>query len=131
MRTLLRLEELAQFLACAALLAMNTVPWWAYLLLLLGPDIGMLGYLAGPRAGAIVYNLFHHKGIALLIVSAGLVSEGLNLLLATPQLGHVLFITGIVLFGHASMDRFFGYGLKHGDDFKHTHLGWIGKRKER
>ncbi len=29
------------------------------------------------------------------------------------------------------MDRIFGYGLKFGDNFHHTHLGWIGgKNKE-
>lgn len=28
------------------------------------------------------------------------------------------------------MDRIFGYGLKYSDDFKHTHLGMIGKKEE-
>jgi hypothetical protein len=31
------------------------------------------------------------------------------------------------LLGHSSFDRVLGYGLKYDDDFKHTHLGWIGK----
>lgn len=128
MKTLLKLEELAQLLACIVLLAMNAVPWWVYLLLVLGPDIGMLGYLAGPRVGAFTYNLFHHKGIALLVALAGLASEGLNLLMATPQLGHVLLITSLVLFGHSCLDRFLGYGLKYSDAFSHTHLGWIGRK---
>jgi hypothetical protein len=39
-----------------------------------------------------------------------------------------LMNTGIVLLGHSSMDRFFGYGLKHFDGFNYTHLGQIGKR---
>jgi len=30
---------------------------------------------------------------------------------------------------HVAVDRALGYGLKFGDDFQHTHLGWIGKRK--
>jgi hypothetical protein len=62
MKTLLKLEELAQLSACIALMAMSALPWWAYLLLLLGPDIGILGYLVGPRTGAFTYNLLHHKG---------------------------------------------------------------------
>jgi len=33
-----------------------------------------------------------------------------------------------VLYGHSSFDRLCGYGLKYVDDFKHTHLGWIGKK---
>ncbi|MBL8001773.1 MAG: DUF4260 domain-containing protein [Flavobacteriales bacterium] len=129
MKTLLRLEELAQFLACLLLLVMNAVPWWAYLLLLLGPDFGMLGYLVNTRVGAITYNLFHHKGIALLVAALALGSDLLNLALATPGLGHGLLLTAIILFGHSSMDRALGYGLKFGDHFQHTHLGWIGKGK--
>ncbi|MCC7500912.1 MAG: DUF4260 domain-containing protein [Flavobacteriales bacterium] len=130
MKTLLKLEEAAQFLACLLLLVMNGVPWWAYLLLLLGPDIGMLGYLINTRVGAVTYNFFHHKGIALLVALIALGSDLLNLAMATPQIGHVLLLGAIILFGHASMDRMFGYGLKFGDHFQHTHLGWIGRPKE-
>ncbi|HEY0262180.1 MAG TPA: DUF4260 family protein [Chitinophagales bacterium] len=32
-----------------------------------------------------------------------------------------------MMFGHSSMDRFFGYGLKTEEGFKFTHLGKIGK----
>ena len=39
-----------------------------------------------------------------------------------------LLLAGIVLFGHASMDRLFGYGLKFSDSFHHTHLGKIGRK---
>ena len=90
-----------------------------YALLLIGPDIGMLGYLVNPRAGAFTYNLFHHKGIAVLILVTGL-------FLMTGWITAI----GIILYGHASMDRIFGYGLKYGDAFKHTHLGWIGGKNE-
>lgn len=38
------------------------------------------------------------------------------------------FYTGIIIFGHASFDRFFGYGLKYENGFKFTHLGEIGKK---
>ena len=97
------------------------LPWWIFLLLLLGPDISMLGYLAGNRVGAICYNLFHHKGIAIILIIAGI------------QLGSyqsdILSISGVVLFGHASMDRMFGYGLKYFQGFKFTHLGNLGKIK--
>lgn len=127
MKTLLKLEELAQFLACVVILAMNGVPWWAYLLLLLGPDISMLGYLVNTRVGAFSYNLFHHKGVAILVALIAIGSEGLNLLMATPRVGEALLLTAVILYGHSSMDRLLGYGLKFGDHFQHTHLGWIGK----
>ncbi|MBZ0205756.1 MAG: DUF4260 domain-containing protein [Flavobacteriales bacterium] len=130
MKNLLKLEEGAQLLACIALLAMNAVPWWAYLLLALGPDIGMLGYLVGPRTGAFTYNLLHHKGMALLLAGVGLASEGLSLMMGTPALGQVFLIASIILYGHSSMDRMLGYGLKFGDSFQHTHLGWIGGTKD-
>ena len=126
MRTLLRLEELAQFLLCVVALIMNDVPWWAYLLLALGPDIGMLGYLASPRTGAITYNVLHHKGVAILLAAGAIGSEAVNLLSGAPSYAPTILLASVILYGHASMDRVFGYGLKFGDNFHHTHLGWIG-----
>jgi len=93
------------------------VDWWWYLLIFIGPDISMLGYLSGNKVGAICYNLFHHKGVAVAIFVLGLL---------LPHL--LLQVIGIVLFGHSSMDRMFGYGLKTGEGFKYTHLGIIGKK---
>lgn len=119
MKNLLRLEELAQFLVCLYYLIATDGAWWSYALLLIGPDIGMLGYVVNPGIGAFTYNLLHHKGIAVLFLATGL-------FLMTGWITAI----GIILYGHASMDRIFGYGLKYGDDFKHTHLGWIGGKEE-
>lgn len=127
MKNLLKLEELAQLLMCLAALIIIEVPWWMYLLLVLGPDIGMLGYLVNARVGAITYNLLHHKGIALLVVFFGVLITHSSFH-GNPWVLDV-FRTGFILYGHASMDRIFGYGLKFGDSFQHTHLGWIGKLK--
>lgn len=116
MKTLIRIEEL--MLAVLAFLLFRTldVAWWWYPVLLLTPDVSMLGYLLGPRVGAGMYNLVHHKGVA--IVTYGL---GLGLGNTTLQLA------GLVLLGHSSLDRAVGYGLKYPDSFQHTHLGWIGR----
>lgn len=127
MKQLLRLEEAAQFLLCIGALMALDAPWWIYVILVIGPDIGMLGYLVNSRVGAITYDLMHHKGIALALVAAGflMIPEG-----SIPVPGVMwmpLIAAGVVLFGHASMDRMLGFGLKYGDDFKHTHLGWIGR----
>lgn len=97
----------------------SNADWYWYLLLLLGPDLSMLGYAVNPAAGAFLYNIFHHKGIAILIFLAGIYS-GSTLL---QQIGVVLFV-------HASMDRIFGYGLKYEQGFGFTHLGRIGKHKK-
>ncbi len=127
MKNLLRLEELAQFLICLIALIMNNVPWWAYVLLAVGPDVGMVGYLAGPRVGALSYNVLHHKGLALLVLACGwAIANTLYLSMPAVLDQQVWIPAGLILFGHASMDRMFGFGMKFGDSFHHTHLGWIG-----
>ncbi|MBK9420913.1 MAG: DUF4260 domain-containing protein [Flavobacteriales bacterium] len=128
---MLKLEELAQLLICIVVLVLNDMPWWAYLLLAMGPDISMLGYLAGTRTGAFTYNIFHHKGLALVVAGLGMASVELSLKFGTPLLGHPLIMASIILYGHSSMDRMFGYGLKFSNSFQHTHLGWIGKGLEK
>lgn len=100
------------FLFSIVLFSQTDYPWWVFLALILAPDVGMFGYLINTKIGAFIYNLFHHKGIAIVVFCIGWY-------FSYP----VLELTGIILFGHASMDRIFGYGLKYGDSFKHTHLG--------
>lgn len=116
MKNLLRVEE--AFMLGLAIYLNSLLPFagWVFWALFLAPDIGMIGYLVNTRVGAVTYNLFHHKGIAIAFYLVGMwftISE--------------LMLTGVVLFGHSSFDRIFGYGLKHADNFKNTHLGWIGK----
>lgn len=134
MKPLLKLEELAQFLACALALYLMDVAWWVYLLLLIGPDIGMLGYLVNTQVGAVTYNILHHKALAVLVTLLGLFSMGDDLWLMLAGLSNMgeapLMIIGLILYGHAAMDRMLGFGLKYGDSFQHTHLGWIGKHSE-
>ncbi|MBS1918769.1 MAG: DUF4260 domain-containing protein [Bacteroidetes bacterium] len=120
MKTLLQLEEAAMFGICIFFLVSLHIPWWAYLLVLAGPDISAAGYFFGNRIGAECYNFFHHKGIAIVIF-------GIGVLLNSP-LGDMVSLAGIMLFGHASMDRMLGMGLKLNDGFKYTHLGIIGNR---
>ncbi len=117
MKNILKLEELALFILCLYALYSLNIDWWYYLLLFIGPDISMVGYAGGNLAGAATYNLFHHKGLAVVVFIAGLVLPNLT-----------LEITGLILFGHSSMDRVLGYGLKLNKGFKYTHLGKIGKQ---
>ncbi|MBS1621539.1 MAG: DUF4260 domain-containing protein [Bacteroidetes bacterium] len=119
MKTIIKFEEAAMFGLCLFFLYSLHVPWWGYVLLVIAPDISMLGYLAGNKVGADTYNFFHHKGVAIVVF-------GIGVLLNSP-LGDVLSIAGIILFGHSSMDRMLGYGLKLSKGFKYTHLGMIGK----
>ena len=114
MKNLLRIEELLMFGLSIYLFSLYNFSWWLYPILILLPDIGMLGYLINTKIGALSYNLFHHKGIAVALFLIGALASISGLALA-----------GIILFGHASMDRIFGYGLKYPDHFKNTHLGTI------
>ena len=117
MDTTLKLEELAQFALAAVLLYYQPLhfSWWVWIILFLLPDLGMIGYTVSPAAGAITYNLFHHKMIAILLLGIGYYAD-------LPY----FTLAGLLLYGHASFDRALGYGLKYADAFKHTHMGWIG-----
>ncbi len=120
MKNLLRVEELLQLILCAYLSQQLPFAGWLYWALFLTPDIGMLGYLINTKVGAMLYNLFHHKGIAISFYLAGLI-------LTNPELQFI----GLLLFGHSAFDRIFGYGLKYDDSFKHTHLGWLNGKNDK
>ncbi len=117
MNTLIKLEELAQFVLSIFLFTRLDYAWWVYPALIFLPDLSMIGYLANPKTGAWLYNFAHHKLVAISILVAGF-------LLSEPG----VTLAGVILFGHSSMDRILGYGLKYNDNFKNTHLGWIGKK---
>lgn len=119
MKNLLTLEELGQFCLSVFLFSRLEYSWWIFPLFLLLPDVSMIGYIINPKTGAWLYNFFHHKLIAVIAMMIGYS-------LKIP----ILELSGIILFGHSSMDRIFGYGLKFSDDFRHTHLGWIGKNNK-
>jgi hypothetical protein len=114
-KTLLRLEDLALAGLAVYLFVGLGYAWWLLAILFLVPDVSMVGYLANPRAGAIIYNVVHHRGLAVAVFALGLVIH-------QP----LVAAAGAVLLFHSSVDRALGYGLKHPDSFQHTHLGTIG-----
>lgn len=120
MKQMLQLEQLAQLaLAVAGLYLVPVhVPGWLWPILFLLPDVSMLGYLMGNGAGAIAYNIAHHKMTAAVVIAiAGVVHSP------------ILLLAGLLLWAHSAFDRVMGYGLKYSDSFHHTHLGMIGKAK--
>jgi hypothetical protein len=110
-RSLLRLEGALVLFAAAGAYAATGLSWWLFAGLLLVPDVAMLGYGAGPRVGAAVYNAAHTYAGPLLLGGAAL------------GLGHTL-LGGVALIwvAHVGMDRALGYGLKHPTGFHDTHL---------
>ena len=92
--------------------------WWSAILLFFAPDLSFAAYAAGPRFGAIGYNLVHVYAFGLLVLAAGLV-------LALPLVASM----GALWLAHSGFDRVLGYGLKSSDSFQTTHLGLIGRQK--
>jgi hypothetical protein len=115
-RLLLRLEGLVVLVASIAAYNALGASWMLFALLLLVPDLGLLGYLAGPRVGAVAYNAVHTY-------------------LAPGVLGLAALVTGrtelwpicLVWMAHIGMDRTLGLGLKFSTAFRFTHLGTVGR----
>lgn len=110
----LRMEGTA--IGTLALIAYGTtgVSWWLFAALILVPDLAMVGYLAGPRVGALIYNLAHTYTVPIALAGAAMIA-GLPLLLAVA----------LVWIAHIGLDRMLGYGLKLPKGFKHTDLGTL------
>jgi hypothetical protein len=115
-RPWLRAEGIATFAAGLAGFLFLGLPWWAFLLFLIVPDVSMVGYLRGPRVGAIVYNVAHDLATGVAIAGVGLAIGSVPVAAA-----------GAILVAHSGMDRIAGYGLKLPSSFKDAHLGRIGR----
>ena len=113
---LLRLENAA--LAALAIGAYwhGGASWWLFAALILAPDIAFVGYLRGPKVGAIVYNAAHSWIGPVLAGAAGWLWQ-------QPLAVSVALIWA----AHIGIDRALGYGLKHRSGFSDTHLGRIGQ----
>ena len=115
-RALLRLEGAVVLVASLAAYAQFGAGWGVFALWLLVPDLSLLGYLAGPRAGAALYNAAHsYVGPVALLA--------LGVLAAMPW----AVAGGLIWCAHIGLDRALGYGLKYASGFGHTHLGRIGR----
>jgi len=115
-RIWLRIEGAAALLGAVGLYLQlgGQILWLAPLLLAV--DASMAGYLAGPRVGAFVYNLFHNWAIGVVVLA---IAWWLD---SAP-----VALIGAILLAHVGMDRAAGYGLKYPTSFGDTHLGRIGR----
>ncbi|MCE4564587.1 DUF4260 domain-containing protein [Maribellus sp. CM-23] len=119
MKLFLKIEEISMLYLSFYVSLLLGYDWWVFTLFLFTPDISMLGYILGRKTGAVIYNIFHYKFLAVLIGVTGYATSIKELAFA-----------GAILFGHSSFDRLFGYGLKYSKGFKFTHLGAIGSNNE-
>ncbi|TFG61828.1 MAG: DUF4260 family protein [Gemmatimonadales bacterium] len=116
-RAWLRAEGLAAFGLTTGLYAIIGGPWWLYFVLLLAPDLAMLGYLGGPRLGATAYNLAHSYVGPVVLALIGVVTAS------------AAFAVALIWCTHIGLDRMLGYGLKYPTAFGHTNLGLIGRKQ--
>jgi hypothetical protein len=92
---------------------------WAWFLgVLLAPDLSMLGYLFGSRAGAAIYNTGHMYLWPLALLTIGFASHG-------PMMTTV----ALSWIAHVALDQVVGYGLKLPSMFEQTLLGPIGRSR--
>ena len=108
---LLRAEGVALLALSVLLYRVNGGSWLLFGVLLLAPDLSMLGYLAGPKVGAAIYNAFHTYAMPAVVGALGMI-------FASP----VAMAVALIWFAHIGVDRTVGYGLKYPTSFKDTHL---------
>ena len=90
--------------------------WLLYVVLILAPDLFMLGYLRGPGAGAALYNLGHTWLLPGILAAVGILGGA-----------SITIDIALIWLGHIGADRLLGYGLKLPTAFQDTHLGRIGR----
>ena len=117
-KTLLRLEGLAVLLVAAVAYAASGQSWWLFAILFFVPDLAMAAYLAGPRAGSVLYNAAHTYVAPLALVLAGYWSGRMPVV-----------AVALIWIAHIGFDRALGYGLKYATGFGDTHLGRIGRAR--
>src|SRR4051812_22555604 len=110
-KILLHLEGLVVLAAACALYRELGSSWTRFAVLFLAPDLFMLGYLFGRKAGARCYNSVHTYVGPILLSLLGYF------------MGHPALLSfGVIWIAHIGFDRLLGYGLKYESDFKATHL---------
>src|SRR5829696_7828499 len=112
--TLLRAEGVVLLALSVLLYRMNGESWLLFGVLLLAPDLSMLGYLARPKVGAPLYNAFHTYALPAVVGALGMI-------FASP----LTIAVALIWFAHIGMDRTLGYGLKYPITFKDTHLARV------
>lgn len=110
-KKILHLEGLVILATSLYLYYVTNGSWWLLILLLLAPDLSMIGYLKDKKLGAITYNLVHNYVLSLVLIAVGLISQN-----------SLIIQIGLILTAHIAMDRMLGFGLKYPTNFKDTHL---------
>jgi hypothetical protein len=110
-RQIVRLEGLVVFFASLYFYYLFGASWILFLLLILAPDLSMVGYLRDKKIGALTYNIVHNYILAAAFIAWGVYFES-----------SIVLSLGLILSAHIGFDRFLGFGLKYPTAFKDSHL---------
>jgi len=83
----------------------------ALIALLAAVDLSLAGFLAGPRAGTLIYNLAHTTALPLILGATGVLTDG-----------SIPVQVALAWLAHIGVDRALGFGLKYPSAFNDTHL---------
>lgn len=108
---LLRLEGAAVLAGSLALYFDQDFGWLALVVLALAPDLAAIGYMAGPRVGAVAYDIAHTEALPIALAVVGVLADEAT----AVQLALIWLV-------HIGADRLIGYGLKYPSAFRDTHL---------
>jgi uncharacterized protein DUF4260 len=98
---LLRAEGACLLALSVLLYWINGASWVLFALLVLVPDLSLLGYAVGQRVGAATYNAFHAYPLPAILAAFGLLG-GSTLAMAVA----------LIWLAHIGMDRTLGFRLK-------------------
>lgn len=113
----LRLEALSLAMLMFTLTYVSGVPAWVSIVVFPIYDVGMLGYLHGPRLGAATYNTMHNATIPTFCIMIGALTHST-----------LISVIGFTWTFHIAVDRVLGFGLKYKTSFYRTHLGEIAAK---
>lgn len=82
-------------------------------MLILAPDLGMLGYLIKPKLGSLTYNLLHTYLWPIILGFLGV------------TMGYPTVPVALIWAAHIGFDRALGFGLKYPTNFKDTDIGRV------
>ncbi len=110
-KVLLRVESFVITAGLLVLYGRAGGSWGLFFAAILVPDLSILGYAAGPRVGAAIYNLAHTYSLPVILGGVGLLGA------RTPAVD-----IAVIWLTHISVDRMLGLGLKYPTAFQDTHL---------
>ncbi len=108
---MLRAEGAAAVALAVLLYAEIGQRWSVFALLFLAPDLSLVGYALGKRAGAVAYNVVHTYALPAALFAGGFVLER-----------GVVMGLALIWAAHIGADRLLGLGLKYRAAFRDTHL---------